>query len=259
MKSIRRVIPRCVLPMLVIAIAHLAARSTANDGASGIGEYVPFNSNLTAGAKCMVEARILHPTQFSVGMKEVELRTEHFRQLHAGKQDQYLRKRVMPLVIGPRGVPFALDHHHLARMLLDSGLRSALYAEIKENWNRLTEDDFWKQMKQRHWMHLCDETGAGPLDPSQLPKTIAGLRDDPYRSVAWSVRERGGCRETDVPFEEFQWADFFRTRILFDTIRTNYDQAVNEALRLAASEDARSLPGFVPKQIPDRISTSAPQ
>ncbi len=98
-------------------------------------------------------------------------------------------------------------------------------------------------------------------------RNIKDLAFDPYRSLAWIVRDRHGYLKTDAPFSEFKWANFFRNCILldqdiragkhtFDAVVFEVDQhgmleltddgkEVNEdALFLAASAEARGLPDF---------------
>jgi hypothetical protein len=209
-------------------------------------DYVEFTTNLPAGTKCVVDVRKLHPTQFAIGMREVKMRSGKLQGKNPKAVDRYLLEKIMPLVIGPGGVPYILDHHHLALVLLEVGGRTTLYAEVRENWSQLTDAEFWKRMKEKNWLYLYDEFGRGPLEPAQLPKTIGEMRDDPYRSIAWIVREKGGYRQTDSPFAEFQWANFFRTRILLETVQTEFDRAVKEAMKLVSSKGAEKLPGYIP-------------
>jgi hypothetical protein len=56
-------------------------------------------------------------------------------------------------------------------------------------------------------MNLDNHRGRGPLDVEQLPQKVTGLTDDPYRSLAWAVRKRGGFQKTTASFSEFQWAN----------------------------------------------------
>jgi hypothetical protein len=178
-------------------------------------------------------------------MKEVEMRAEKLRQLSAEKLQKYLSKKVAPIVIGPGGIPYLLDHHHLARALIASGTSKLLIAEVKENWSKLSEPEFWAKMKAQNWVYLRDETGKPISDPKYLPPSIAAMHDDPYRSLSWLVREQGGYQETDNPYAEFQWADFFRARIQLVNNTNAFDQATAQAVKLAHSPDARSLPGYV--------------
>lgn len=59
------------------------------------------------------------------------------------------------------------------------------------------------------------------------------------------MRERKGYAETDVPFAEFQWADFFRTRVKIESAAGGFERAVAAALKLAGSPKAKNLPGYM--------------
>jgi len=205
----------------------------------------PFDPGLSPHSRCEVPVSILRPTQFSVGMKEVEIRAEKLRQLSPEKLQKYLSKKVAPIVIGPGGIPYLLDHHHLARALILSRAGKYLFAEVKENWSKLSEQEFWAKMKEHNWVYLRDETGKPVSDPQNLPPSIEAMHDDPYRSLSWLVREQGGYHETDNPYAEFQWADFFRARIQLGNTTNALDQATAPAVKLAHSLDARHLPGYV--------------
>jgi hypothetical protein len=50
---------------------------------------------------------------------------------------------------------------------------------------------------------------ACALTDKDLPKTVAGLIDDPFRSLAGELRRAGGFAKDTTPFSEFLWADFF--------------------------------------------------
>jgi hypothetical protein len=210
------------------------------------GEPPAYDPSLAAGTTCAVEVVCLHPTQFAIGLEEVRLRSEGIERRSAAALDRYLRRRIAPIVIGPGGVPYLLDRHHLARLLLDTGVRPTLYARVEQNWRHLDTPAFWAAMQARGWVHLYDENGRGPLDPAQLPATVGALRDDPFRTLAWAVRHRDGYRETDVLYADFHWANFFRARIPLDLVRQRFEEAVTAGVRLARSPEAAGLPGYRP-------------
>jgi hypothetical protein len=165
--------------------------------------YVPFRPDLPVGTKCQIDPAVLHPTQAAVGMREVEIRIVKMKGWSAKKRERFMQEKTAPIVIGPRNAVYLLDHHHLARLLLESKIMPVMYAEIKGNYAALAEQDFWAMMKQRNWVYLFDEAGHALNDPSRLPKRIMDLRDDPYRSLSWLVREQGGYEQVDAPYLEF--------------------------------------------------------
>lgn len=225
--------------MLILALAFLSLAAHVGAGAG----FVAFQAHLPAGARCLIDVPLLHPTQIAVGMGEVRMRGVRLLGMKAKKQDSYLRSKEVPVVIGPGGVPFIVDRHHLVRLLLDTNLRSQAYAIVRANWRDLSPDEFWKRMRENHWVYLYDERGKGPLSPADLPTSVAGLKDDAYRTLAWLVRERGGYAKTEVPFAEFQWANFFRSRIP-EKAMANLNDAEALALKMAARPEASALPGY---------------
>ena len=94
------------------------------------------------------------------------------------------------------------------------------------------------------WVYLYDSKGNGPLNPLKLPKNIKDLDDDPFRSLAWAVRERGGFQKTDEPFAEFRWANFFRSKFPAGNANSNMERLIQEALKLCRTPAATGLPGY---------------
>ncbi len=93
-------------------------------------------------------------------------------------------------------------------------------------------------------LYPFDEFGRR-IAPSALPARLDDLRYDPYRDLAWSVREAGGYEKSQRPFAEFQWAGHFRTRISRALMRDNYKAAVKAGLKQARSGEAAGLPGWI--------------
>ena len=97
-------------------------------------------------------------------------------------------------------------------------------------------------MEAEGCLYPFDEEGRR-IKPSRLPARLAGLRADPYRDLAWSVREAGGYDKGTRPYSEFAWADYFREQISERAIDRDYDAAVAKAVQLARRKDAAGLPG----------------
>src|SRR5476651_713504 len=68
--------------------------------------------------------------------------------------------------------------------------------------------EFWKQLQSEGWIYLHDQFGKGPHAPELLPVDIRGMADDPFRSLAWELRQVKGYTKVDRPFCEFSWANF---------------------------------------------------
>jgi hypothetical protein len=77
-----------------------------------------------------------------------------------------------------------------------------------------------------------------------VPKTVADLKDDPFRSLAGELRRIGGFAKDTTPFSEFLWADFLRRRMKRKNVERDYDKALEKALDLAKSREAVYLPGW---------------
>ena len=117
---------------------------------------------------------------------------------------------------------------------------------MEANWRDLSKEEFWKKMKEHGWVYLYDNHGRGPLDPEKLPRTVTELSDDPYRALAWEVRKRGGYEKTTASFSEFRWANYFRARIPIGDGPRDFEQAIEAALKISHSAEAKDLPGYKP-------------
>ena len=105
--------------------------------------------------------------------------------------------------------------------------------------------EFWKALREARWIFPYDQFGRGPHDPVQLPESIRCLADDPFRSLAWLVREKGGYRKTDHPFAEFRWAGIFRRHLKMHPVFDHMEGALKEAMKAARRPAAAALPGFI--------------
>ncbi|MBV9753882.1 MAG: chromosome partitioning protein ParB, partial [Hyphomicrobiales bacterium] len=150
----------------------------------------------------------LRPTQITVGMREVRAKRRHWRQIEGGKEGAFLGKHMIPVILGPKRRPYVIDHHHLARALHDEGVEHVLVTVIA-NLSKLEKDAFWVVLDNRSWMHPYDENGRR-RDYGEIPKSVVGLLDDPFRSLAGELRRAGGYAKDTTPFSEFLWADFLR-------------------------------------------------
>jgi hypothetical protein len=58
---------------------------------------------------------------------------------------------------------------------------------------------FWFVMDNRGWLHLYDERGRRRTH-EDLPSSVKGLRDDPFRTLAGELRRSGGFAKETIPF-----------------------------------------------------------
>ncbi|KAA3450054.1 chromosome partitioning protein ParB [Mesorhizobium sp. SARCC-RB16n] len=189
-----------------------------------------------------VPVKELRPTQITVGMREVDLKRQLIRSQSAAKTGAFLGKHMIPVVLGPKQRNYVTDHHHLARALIEEGVKDVLVTVISD-LSALDKDAFLFMLDNRGWMHPFDENGQR-RDYAALPKTIGELVDDPYRSMAGELRRLGGYAKDTTPFSEFLWADFLRRRIDRSAVAKNFDKAMTDALVLAKGKDADYLPGW---------------
>ncbi len=224
-----------------VALFHIALLVSARLFA---GDYPAFRADLQPGAFCDIAIKELHPTQFNVGKIEVEKRAKKIAKMPDWKLATYMNNHILPVVIGPGGAPFVTDHHHFACAIAGSGRSDVVHARILGNFRELGDAEFWTRMKRVDWVYLLDK-GEGPKDPHKLPQHLADMSDDPFRSLAWAVRDRGGYGIDDnAAYADFHWADFFRTRMKIGDGKEGFDHAVDEALKLAHSPEAKDLPGY---------------
>jgi hypothetical protein len=195
----------------------------------------------------------LRPTQMTVGLGEVAERRTTWRQRQGKKAARYLGRHMIPVILGPGGHHYLIDNHHLARALYDEGVKSVLTLVIAD-LRKLDASAFWFVMDNRGWLHPYDEKGRR-RSHTELPSSVKGLRDDPFRSLAGQLRRGGGFAKETIPFAEFLWADFLRRRIKTKRVQKNFSRALNDAMRLAKTDVADYLPGWCGPATADEAAT----
>ncbi len=185
----------------------------------------------------------LRPTQMTVGMREVKEKRQRWR-AHKSKQKQakLLGEHMIPVVLGPDRRHYVIDHHHLARALHDEGVKDILVT-IVADLTMVDQDAFWIVLDNRRWVYPYDAKGKR-RHFRDIPKSIADLKDDPFRSLAGELRRAGGYAKDTTPFSEFLWADYLRRRMACKTIEADFAKAMEKALALAKNVEAIYLPGW---------------
>lgn len=184
----------------------------------------------------------LRPTQITVGMREVKEKRTRWRERNKKKQGELLGKHMIPVVHGPDQRYYVIDHHHLARALHDEGIRDVLVTVVGD-LRMVERDAFWGVMDNKRWVYPYD--AGGERQPfKRLPKSVADLKDDPFRSLAGELRRVGGFAKDTTPFSEFLWADFLRRKMPRKAVESNFEKAIEKALDFARSQDAIYLPGW---------------
>jgi len=178
-------------------------------------------------------------------MLEVKSRCQKINNMDKETLHHWLKKRTVPVVIGPGKLLWMLDRHHSMRAMLDSKVKDKkVQIKIKDNLSHLSTENFWKVMQARNWIYLY-KCGEGPFSVDSLPKVVSGLEEDPFRSLAWAVKDRKVFTKGGL-FCEFIWAEFFRKWISKDLVEGEKMWAVVDyAIALSVtSPEAKLLPGY---------------
>ena len=184
----------------------------------------------------------LRPTQMTVGRREVAEKRRAIRDRAGGDVAEFLGRHMIPVLLGPKARHFIIDHHHLACALHAEGVANVA-VNVMADLSRLSKGEFWVFCDNRGWCHPFDDKGVR-RDYDLIPKSISGLADDPFRSLAGELRRAGGFSKEAEPFEEFMWADFLRRRVKRDLVEEDFGAALTRALTLARSAAADHLPGW---------------
>jgi hypothetical protein len=208
------------------------------------------DAHLGGGGKSE-KTRILDmkPMQISAGMYEVQDKAKALRDMKSKDADEWLKEKSVPFVEDYKGRKRPVDHHHEARAAWEADI-DEVYAhryfddEMHAKLKGLSKDEFYAVTRAMGLFYDRDQFGVGPHDPNHLPEDVRGLADDPYRSVAWQVRKRGGFDKTVTPFAEFQWAQFFRSRLKTYPTKADFEKSVVEAMKLVHDPAAKDLPGY---------------
>jgi hypothetical protein len=190
----------------------------------------------------LVPIEELRPTQITVGLREVAEKRRRWAEMSDDKRDAFLARHLIPVLIGPKGRHYVVDHHHLLRALHDEGCKAVQVTALKD-LSGLEKDAFWIFADNSGWCHPYDADGCR-VSFHDIPKSVEGLVDDPFRSLAGALRRAGGYAKVTSPFSEFLWADFLRRRLKRKAVEADFSAAVIEALTLAKSADAKFLPGW---------------
>jgi len=184
----------------------------------------------------------LRPTQITVGMREVAAKRARWREQSRSKKPEFLGQHMIPVVLGAKDRHYIIDHHHLALALHKEGVKNVLCTVVAK-LDSLDPDSFWFVLDNHNWMHPFDDQGRRRAY-GDIPRSVEGLIDDPFRSLAGELRRAGGFAKDTTPFSEFLWADLLRRRIKRKVVVDNFDHALEKALQIAKSRESDYLPGW---------------
>jgi len=189
------------------------------------------------------EIERLRPTQMTHGLREVRERTRFYQSLSGHDLEMAIAEKPVPIVCGPGGEPFVIDHHHVAAALWHAGIKSVPVVLVRD-LSTFSPAEFWLTLEDNRWTHPYDQQGLR-VPFSDMPLHVWDSIDDEFRSLAASVRDAGGYEKTNVPLAEFRWADLFRHMLPAPANDAEYAELVKRAVELAKGRTALGLPGYL--------------
>ena len=188
----------------------------------------------------------LRPTQFVLGMKEIESKVDKLKSFNEKQLQKYKDDHIVPVVLGPHKQVYMIDHHHFVRACWETGI-GEFQIDVIRDLRGKTDLEFWNTMVKKNWVYLHDQFGKGPHSPFALPVDIRCLADDPYRSLAWAMIDLEIVQKQLEPFFEFKWTAFFRLHLNIELhSKSDFREAIRQAKKLSRSKMAAHLPGYTP-------------
>ena len=234
---------------LVVACGHQTVSAAPSSKPSFSAPPAPCSATSKLGEICESRPDHIRPTQFAIGMRDVESKREKIAKIKNNPERlaKYLSENILPGVKGPDGIFYLTEGHHRTRALLDEGV-TRVYLRVSKDKAHLRQAEFWNQMRDERLVWLFDENGAGPLRPEDLPANLKSLRDDPYRSLSEDALDDECYSKTDTPFQQFMWANYYRPKISAEQLRRDWPESVKLACKLSHLPDAKNLPGYTPER-----------
>lgn len=198
-------------------------------------------------ARGLLEVRIaeLQPTQMCVGLAEVRSRQRDFAEETAEERRAYLASKPVPLVQGGVGHHWMIDRHHRLRGLVELDPSAIAFGYVVLDLGTASRGQVLEELRRRGWLYLYDGRGVGPQQATSLPGRLADLLDDPYRSLVWKLkREKRIAPQPLIPFHEFRWGAWLRSRPLPPFSSERLEPALPPARALVASGAAAHLAGW---------------
>ncbi len=187
--------------------------------------------------------RRLQPTQLCLGLAEVRSRARDFSMETAAERRRYLRTRPVPVAVSSAGEHWMIDRHHRLRALLDVDADATAFCAVVLVLSGASRTHCLEELNRRGWLYLRDAGGRGPHPPERLPMDLAGLEDDPFRSLVWKLKQEGLIRaQPQVPFLEFHWGSWLRRQDLPAFNSMDLGPALPEARRLVRARGGQGGP-----------------
>ena len=194
-----------------------------------------------------VPLQALQPTQMCVGMAEIRSRQLDFAKDDRKERRRYLKRKPSPLVRSAAGELWMMDRHHRLRALLELDPEATAFGYVVLQLAVEERHAVLAELHQRGWLYLYDGRGLGPLHPTALPTSLSGTHDDPYRSLVWKLKREGLLKAAPlIPFHEFRWGAWLRSRNLPHFSSDRLEPALPAARALVRSQAASHLAGWIP-------------
>jgi hypothetical protein len=187
----------------------------------------------------------LQPTQLCVGLAEIRSRQNDFREESPEERLRYLATKPVPMARSRSGELWMIDRHHRLRALVEMAPDAEAYGYVALQLELEDREAVLAELQARGWLYLHDGRGTGPLPATSLPTHLAELQDDPYRSLVWKLKkERLIDPEPLIPFHEFRWGAWLRSRSLPPFSSLALEPALPAARALVRSHAASHLAGW---------------
>lgn len=211
--------------------------------------YEPLPAPDPAKPLLEIPLRSLLPTQLCIGLAEIRSRINDFSKDSLQQRRSYLGTKPVPLVRNGAGDLWMVDRHHRLRGLMEIDPEANAFGYIVQELPSHTRADSLLQLQAKGWLYLYDGRGLGPLQARELPDTLLDLQDDPYRSLVWKLKKEKVIRPAPlIPFHEFRWGAWLRSRNLPPFHSLNLEPALPVARSLARSRAASHLAGWIGDQ-----------
>ena len=187
----------------------------------------------------------LKPTQMCVGLSEVWARKTEFSNQSKKQILSYLHSKPIPIVADKNNNLWMLDRHHRLRALIEINRNAEAFGYLVAQVNTTKEEEALKYLNQQGWVYLYNSRGIGPQSIQLLPNSLLEMDDDPYRSLVWKLKKEGVLSpQSHIPYHEFCWSRWLRTRPLPPFNSKNLYPALSIAKQLVCSQSASHLVGW---------------
>ncbi len=185
---------------------------------------IPDCSQPQSKQVCYVtDVNSLRLLQFNYGKQIVKQLIQTYQNENPAQYQHRLEKIYFPVIIAPdqkmylfNNVELLMASNQLANI---KHYHYKYYLKIIKNFasndQSYTMQDFWQWLQNSHYVWLNDN--GVTKSPSQLPKQINALSNDPYLTLAKELKVTQWCykanAETIYNNLDFYWADYFRSLV----------------------------------------------